>query len=108
MVFDFKSNMNLAGGSIGVRTEFNEHQEVQPFSPPVLASQLHGCLHVVIAVHWRKDDRDADAHYECLLTRGVGWPGTVLWSAVVCCALLCVPYVIRVLLGRTKQSMIWS
>lgn len=39
-------------GSVEVREQRDEHQAVQLFSPPVLAPEFHGCLHLVAAICW--------------------------------------------------------
>lgn len=38
--------------SVEVREQRDEHQAVQLFSPPVLAPEFHGCLHLVAAICW--------------------------------------------------------
>jgi len=41
-------------GHLEVREQRDEHSPVQLLAASLLAAELHGCLHLVIAVCWRE------------------------------------------------------
>lgn len=51
---EFNPNFDCPGGRAQIREQRDEHQTVQLLASPVLATQFHGRIHVVIAFRWRK------------------------------------------------------
>lgn len=43
-----------AGGRFEIRKQRDEHQTIQLFTAPVLVTELHGRVHLVVAVRRRK------------------------------------------------------
>lgn len=57
------------GGHSQVREQCDEHSPIQLFTAPLLAAQLHGRLHLVVAFRGREGDRDARQRAQHLLRR---------------------------------------
>lgn len=54
------------GGCDDLLRQLDEHKEILQLITPVLAAQLHGCVHVVAPVYWRENNRDAALGAECV------------------------------------------
>lgn len=62
----------IAGSSTEIRKQRNEHPPVQLLAAPLLAAQLHGRIHVVVALRRREGHRDARQRAQHLFRRRAG------------------------------------
>jgi len=62
-----RARVCVCSGDIEIREQRDEHSTVQLFSSPVLAAQLHGCLHLVTAVRRRKRSDRYDTRHRIVI-----------------------------------------